>query len=929
MTNTSRSSYVESENQDNSFPRFPRAFMSVSREELSHVSLTIKDAAGNDAALPLDLQGHVFINSFAGTAASPPPDDQPAGAIPEATVMPAASGITALFDGDGMVFRLDFHQAPGQSRKTGKGLLTSRLIKPPAFFADKITQENPKYKDFEFLDMGISRVSILGACNQLNTALVKVLVSQTSPPRLLVTNDAARPYEIDPCSLKIIAPVGDLRPPKNQQNTETQEIWSALDVFPGIFELLMSSAHPCTSFSAEADQEEAELFTVSDDKTPLHLLLHRNPDDRSTSDKLSLIRWKILSGEEESFQQWEVIYQGKPAQILQSTHMLGMTENYIIIADTAMKFEQIETVFLMSVGFVNSLLIILSSTGEEREIEVDRLESTLKLILKLVQLNTNELKKSIWKAVVVTFRTLASAFRKLPVRQKLSLITTLSAENSSSPRLFRTVEMKTQLGRNILQEFEMLSEELENVNSTSLQEDVTESFHLSTQSSTRGLITNLKSDDNKTLELLERQLESVENISDSAILKMFFKACDWIKDSAAILERELVDELVKQLKLKVASRQNPNTPLYIVRRSDLESPEAISQQKVNAQRVEVQGAFAHLFTDYSETENGEITIVAPMTDAMDPAEYINRYDRSQVIEGENIDDLAGAIPLGLDSNELALITIDPQRDNGGSVSPHRLTFDKVKQTDEYQNREIYSNFRENPLYMGLYAYRDDNPRLTDIFVMQGGAYPDIMTEFIYDLYKDYSSNRKVSLDKLMSAVTDGTPMFLTHTKVDRDNPESYLKVVQTYEFSKGEVVYSLQFVPRAGGDERSGEDGYLICTVVKSDNLYSNSRQSEDPNWSDNSEIWIFDAGSLAQGPKYRLSHPRLNFGLTLHSTWLDKIEPAANRAYSFDQDYKPWVKKFIRNYLDVSKRKSQDEELLNSLFKEIGQEFDQYRKQF
>jgi hypothetical protein len=69
----------------------------------------------------------------------------------------------------------------------------------------------------------------------------------------------------------------------------------------------------------------------------------------------------------------------------------------------------------------------------------------------------------------------------------------------------------------------------------------------------------------------------------------------------------------------------------------------------------------------------------------------------------------------------------------------------------------------------------------------------------------------------------------------------------------------------------SSTDGYIICTVF--------GRNSN--------EIWIFQADQLGAGPICKLSHPQLDFGFTMHTTWLSAIAP---RTASYDipvrQDY-------------------------------------------
>ncbi|NES84785.1 MAG: hypothetical protein F6K10_27115 [Moorea sp. SIO2B7] len=50
------------------------------------------------------------------------------------------------------------------------------------------------------------------------------------------------------------------------------------------------------------------------------------------------------------------------------------------------------------------------------------------------------------------------------------------------------------------------------------------------------------------------------------------------------------------------------------------------------------------------------------------------------------------------------------------------------------------------------------------------------------------------------------------------------------------------------------------------------------------SQIWIFDAANLKHGaPLCKLSHPKLNFGLSIHTAWLENISDEArsdNRNY-------------------------------------------------
>lgn len=104
-----------------------------------------------------------------------------------------------------------------------------------------------------------------------------------------------------------------------------------------------------------------------------------------------------------------------------------------------------------------------------------------------------------------------------------------------------------------------------------------------------------------------------------------------------------------------------------------------------------------------------------------------------------------------------------------------------------------------------------------------------------------------------------------------------MDIADHYEFPSGYTVNSPQFVPRKDGED-SSTDGYIVCAV-----LFKNSN-----------EFWIFDAKNLKQGPKCKLRHPSLNFGYTLHATWLPNI---GTRQASYNipvrQDYQYLLEQF------------------------------------
>ena len=173
-------------------------------------------------ALPDGLRGHFFVLAPVSTVAW--------GGRPRA-------GQPSLLNGDGLCVRVDFDGAAARA--------SSRLMRTPDFIADQRTHDDPKLAAYKFYDAGIARLSPrLGARNFLNTALVP-MCRPGEPPRLLVTYDAGRPFEIDPLTLEVVSAVGAARE------------WRA-ETFDGQpFPMILSPGHPAY------DPATGELYTVN------------------------------------------------------------------------------------------------------------------------------------------------------------------------------------------------------------------------------------------------------------------------------------------------------------------------------------------------------------------------------------------------------------------------------------------------------------------------------------------------------------------------------------------------------------------------------------------------------------------------------------------------------------------------------------------
>lgn len=351
----------------------PRSVIKTSREEISDLALKIHKYIRNtqedwelsteeNPELPDGLQGYVFT----------------VGALFQSKDRPQEDG-TQLYTGDGMIYRLGFEQ--------GKAILKTRITKTPCYYADLATAGASNQAVWEpkttfakrhwlfsyfaaFRDGGPSRYSILlGGRNQLNTAFLRV------GDRLLVTIDAGRPYEIDPDTLELLAPVGF-----------TEEwigilpiISKAISVLAGSypFDVYINSAHPVADLKTENNGFFTTNYSTGYNglyQKPVNWLIDRisklSKERADAKDQwgrfTDLIYYKFADDEASSktveqqktrLKRWRLVLadgprKGEPVLVQQSLHQLAITEDFIILADIAfrMEFSQIFSPFLF--GFL-------------------------------------------------------------------------------------------------------------------------------------------------------------------------------------------------------------------------------------------------------------------------------------------------------------------------------------------------------------------------------------------------------------------------------------------------------------------------------------------------------------------------------------------------------------------------------------------------
>jgi hypothetical protein len=147
-------------------------------------------------------------------------------------------------------------------------------------------------------------------------------------------------------------------------------------------------------------------------------------------------------------------------------------------------------------------------------------------------------------------------------------------------------------------------------------------------------------------------------------------------------------------------------------------------------------------------------------------------------------------------------------------------------------------------------------KIKNIYWVSWGFSWELIPQRIYDAYKE-SNYRTIPLENLPSQNKPSTLLRL--------NTES-MEITESFQFPSGYLAFSPQFIP-SSQPLREGKDksthGYIVCVVLS----------DEKPE----GEFWIFDADDFNGKPIYRLSHPKLHLGLTIHSTWLPDIKKCNN----------------------------------------------------
>uniref|UniRef100_A0A7C3VJZ8 Lignostilbene-alpha,beta-dioxygenase n=1 Tax=Planktothricoides sp. SpSt-374 TaxID=2282167 RepID=A0A7C3VJZ8_9CYAN len=324
---------------------------------------------------------------------------------------------------------------------------------------------------------------------------------------------------------------------------------------------------------------------------------------------------------------------------------------------------------------------------------------------------------------------------------------------------------------------------------------------------------------------------------------------------------EEIEKFLRSIREYLSYPELPYTHIYIIPRAQLKA----GRKTVEAKRVKIAPETAHFLADY-DNPDGKITLHVAHTAASDPAEFIHGTDESVYNDAQLNQELkarAGMVVDGMDVSRLGYWVIDGKK---GKAEKSAFLY-------KYEGEEFLWS-------LSIYAWRGFQPnQFVELYWNCWGSWPELLSKYILEMYENYRE-RIVPVEKMVDVIIkNGKPANLFRVHIDRSTTSpAQLTIADAYNFPPGYFGNSPQFVPRPGNEDPT--NGYIICIVLFSDNLLT-----------DKSELWIFDAQNLSSGPQYRLSHPKLNIGVTIHTTWLSKLEtPPPRTDYHVRDDYQDLV---------------------------------------
>ncbi len=296
----------------------------------------------------------------------------------------------------------------------------------------------------------------------------------------------------------------------------------------------------------------------------------------------------------------------------------------------------------------------------------------------------------------------------------------------------------------------------------------------------------------------------------------------------------------------------PYTDCYIVKRRELVdgNGKATAYKLTSPIPVET----IHYSCDY-DNPDGKITMYGMQNAAMCIAEWIRDFDISK-ITGRPVDEnYISLFALGnMDISRLGKWVIDAE--TATIIEDESKEFIETGNTNE-------ENLGPNSWSIGLYAFPHmlsadvAMDKIDRLWFVSNGLSNKTLTEFIYNMYKDYP-NRQIPVEEILKVTEKEMPSCMSRLDTATMTATDY------YQCDPYVYFRSIQYLP--GKPDMPDAREFLFTTV-------QNGRIQPDGSVNYRGEYWIFDANDLASGPICTMHNPDVAFCFTLHSCWLPEAK--------------------------------------------------------
>ncbi len=374
-----------------------------------------------------------------------------------------------------------------------------------------------------------------------------------------------------------------------------------------------------------------------------------------------------------------------------------------------------------------------------------------------------------------------------------------------------------------------------------------------------------------------------------------------LKFSMDMVENEVIpncDWLNRLVRWVLTKTLEPNTPLYVIHRADLIE----GNKNVIAKKLVIGIETVHFATEY-DNPNNIITLYGAHNSASCASEWVRPYD-TMAVNGKRIfENTIGLLTCGeMDISRVGKFLIDGKK---GEMIDKKFIYDKGFEGNDAKNLTSAHTWAIGLLtHRHMFSSRNNAPKIPYIFWQSYGLDYRLLTTFIKDLYTNYQ-NRAIPVDDLLNYYRQGVPFCVSRLDTETMEFDDW------FYFKMNQNLRSVQYVRRRQNEDKvypdakaEALDGYIFCSMVNGNEDFSGDEYSR--------EIWIFDAANIKNGPLCKLHHPEMQYGFTIHSAWIEKIEPSPHDYHvNTIVDYL----EVIENFNDKAKQKEMKQFLAKTVF--------------